>query len=222
MKFTVIPENTFNEIQTDVGVLLYNFDPSAEDPAPADADIICATTGGIQVSCTPTYSDFGADIDNVMNNSKELKHLDSWECTASTTAVSLSPRLVKLGLGAADISTVDATKIVPRRDLSQDDFRDIWWVGDKIDGGWVAVKIKNALSTGGFAIQTSKNGKGQFSLTITGHVSLNAQSEVPMEFYVVDASEDAGETSGETPGETPGANTGTNTETGTETETGNP
>jgi hypothetical protein len=215
--FTVIPSNTFDGLQVDAGVLLKTFNPLAP-AAPADADIICATTGGIQVSCTPTYSDFGADIDNVMNNSKELKHLDSWECTASTTAVSLSPRLVKLGLGAADISTVDATKIVPRRDLSQDDFRDIWWVGDKIDGGWVAVKIKNALSTGGFAIQTSKNGKGQFSLTITGHVSLNAQSEVPMEFYVVDASEGAEET----PGETPGTNTGTNTETSTETDTGTP
>jgi len=51
----------------------------------------------------------------------------------------------------------------------------------------VAVKLINALSTGGFSLQTTKNGKGQISLTITGHVSINAQDVVPMEFYSTDA-----------------------------------
>ena len=37
-KFTVIPQETFSEMQMDAGVLLYNFDPS--DPqAPDDEDI---------------------------------------------------------------------------------------------------------------------------------------------------------------------------------------
>lgn len=207
-KFTVIPQSTFNEIQTDVGVLLYNFDPTAEDPTPADEDIICATTGGIQASCTPTYSDFGEDIDNVMDNSMELKHLDGWECKLSTTAVSLSPEMVRLSLGAADINTVNTSRITPRRDLSQSDFRDIWWVGDKIDGGWVAVQIKNALSTGGFSIQTTKNGKGQFALEITGHVSIANQSVVPMDFYCVDGDDEAeGDTTGGSTGGTTGGST---------------
>jgi hypothetical protein len=47
----------------------------------------------------------------------------------------------------------------------------------------------NALSTAGFSLQTTKNGKGQVALTITGHVSINAQSVVPMEFYSADADE---------------------------------
>jgi uncharacterized protein YjdB len=47
----------------------------------------------------------------------------------------------------------------------------------------------NALSTGGFSLQTSKNGKGQISIEITGHVSINAQDVVPMEFYSIDPSE---------------------------------
>ena len=88
---------------------------------------------------------------------------------------------------AADIDGTDSTKIVPRRDLEQTDFADLWWVGDKADGGFVAVKIINALSTGGFSLQTTKNGKGQISLEITGHVSINAQSVMPMEFYSADA-----------------------------------
>lgn len=231
-KFTVIPQDTFTALQLDAGVLLKTFNP-ATAAAPSDEDIICATTGGIEVSCVPTYSDFGEDVDNCPNNMMELKHLDGWDCTMSTTSLGTSPELIKLALGAADISgatyalTSDVSikagktyytrsgtspnyvytpvaspvladiatyyeetspdyKITPRRDLSQSDFSTIWWVGDRADGGMVAVKLMNALSTGGFTLQTSKNGKGQISIEIMGHVSLNAQSVVPMEFYSAD------------------------------------
>lgn len=181
-KFTVIPQDTFTALQLDAGVLLKTFNP-ATAAAPSDTDIICATTGGIEVSCVPTYSDFGEDVDNCPNNMKELKHLDGWECKMSTTSLGTSPELIKLALGAADISS---NKITPRRDLEQTDFSDLWWVGDRADGGMVAVKLMNALSTGGFTLQTSKNGKGQISIEITGHVSMSAQSVVPMEFYSAD------------------------------------
>lgn len=181
--FTVIPSNTFDGLQVDAGVLLKTFNPAAP-AAPADADIICATTGGINPVCTPTYSDYGEDVDNVPNNMMELKHLDGWECSLSTTSLGTTPELIKLALGAADID--GTTKIVPRRNLEQTDFRDIWWVGDRADGGMVAIQLKNALSTGGFSLQTSKNGKGQIALTITGHVSIDAQDEVPMVFYSID------------------------------------
>ncbi len=185
-RFTVIPQNTFDNLQTDAGVLLKTFDPAAPT-APADADIITATTGGISVSCVPTYSDYGEDIDNVPNNMKELKHLDGWECKLSTTCLGTSPELIKLQLGAADIDGTNTAKIVPRRDLEQTDFSDLWWVGDKADGGLVAVQILNALSTGGFSLQTTKNGKGQLTLEITGHVSISAQNVVPMVFYSMSA-----------------------------------
>ena len=182
-KFTVIPQDTFDELQTDAGVLLKTFDP--ENPvAPTDESIITATTGGINVVCQPQYSDFGEDVDNVPNNVKELKHLDGWDCRISTTALGTSVEAIKLSLGAADIE--GTTKIVPRADLKQTDFADLWWVGDKATGGLVAVKIINALSTGGFSLQTTKNGKGQISIELTGHISLAAQKTVPMVFYSMD------------------------------------
>lgn len=182
-KFTVIPQSTFNDLQLDAGVLLNTFNPTTP-VAPADSAIICATTGGINVSCVPTYSDMGEDVDNCPNNTKELKHLDGWECKLSTTSLGTSPELIKLALGAADIS--NTSKIVPRKDLEQTDFADLWWVGDRADGGMVAVKLINALSTGGFTLQTTKNGKGQITIELTGHVSINAQSTMPMEFYSAD------------------------------------
>lgn len=181
-KFTKIPENTFKELQLDAGVLLKTFDP-ATAAEPDDAAIICATTGGISASCVPTYSDMGADVDNCPNNMLELKKLDSWDCKMSFTALAISAEGIKLALGAANISE---NKIIPRRDLETTDFSDIWWVGDRADGGMAAICLKNALSTGGFSLQTTKNGKGQLSIELTGHVSINAQDEMPMEFYVME------------------------------------
>ena len=190
-KFTVVPESTFDDLQIDAGVLLKRFDP--ENPVkPEDEDIICATTGGINPTCVPTYSDYGEDIDNVPNNMKELKHLDGWECRISTTALGTSPELIKMSLGAADI-TGAIRVITPRRHLEQTDFEDsLWWVGDKADGGMVAIELKNALSTGGFSLQTTKNGKGQIALEITGHVSINDQDTVPMVFYSTSGETESG------------------------------
>lgn len=178
-RFTKIPQDTFSELQLNAGVLLYSFDP--ESPAePSDEDIICATTGGINASCVPTYSDMGADVDNCPVNMMELKNLDSWECRMSFTSLGTSAESIKLALGAADI---DGNAIIPRRSLKLTDFKDVWWVGDRADGGLVAICLKNALSTGGFSIQTTKNGKGQVSVELTGHVSLDAQDDMPMVFY---------------------------------------
>lgn len=183
-RFTVIPQNTFDALQMDAGVLLKRFNP-ANPAAPADEDIICATTGGVNPSCVPTFSDLGEDVDNCPNGMKELKHLDYYDCKMSTTSLGTSPELIKLSLGCADINA-ETSAIIPRADLAQTDFSDIWWVGDRADGGLVAIQLKNALSTSGFSLQTAKNGKGQIALELTGHVSINAQKEVPMVFYSMD------------------------------------
>ena len=183
--FTVIPQNTFESMQLDAGVLLNTFDPTSVT-APEDSDIICATTGGIAISCVPTYTDLGEDVDNCPNNMMELKNLDSWDCKVSFTSLGTSPENIRLALGAADIDETNTYKIVPRRDLEQTDFADLWWVGDRADGGCVAVQILNALSTGGFSLQTTKSGKGQVSVELTGHVSIDDQDTMPMVFYSID------------------------------------
>lgn len=183
-RFTQIPENAFNGLQMDAGVLLKNFDPA--NPTFEDADIICATTGGVNPVCKPTFSDFGQDVDNVPNDMMEFKHLDGYDCSIATTSLGTTPELIRMALGCADIDSTNTAKIIPRMSLKQTDFRDIWWVGDRADGGFVAIQLKNALSTEGFSLQTSKNGKGQIGLTIKGHVSIKKQDEVPMVFYSAD------------------------------------
>lgn len=203
-RFTKIPQATFDELQLDAGILLYNFDPAK--PTVKDEDIICATTGGINPTCVPTYSDFFEDVDNAPNNVLEGKHLDGWDCKISTTCLGTSPKSIRLALGAADIDSDNPSRIVPRKSLDKTkDFKDIWWVGDKANGGFVAIQLKNALSTDGFSLQTTKNGKGTIKLGLTGHVSIAKQDEVPMDFYSIDGKETPTNTTG---GETPANTTG--------------
>jgi hypothetical protein len=187
-RFTVVSQDFFKEIQIDAGVLLYNFDP--ENPAvPADEDIITATTGGITVSCVPSYEDLFADVDNAPDNTMEGKHLTSWACSLGATALGMTPKAIKLALGAADTGTINPNKIIPRTKLRLSDFRDLWFVGDKTDGGMVAIQIKNALSTGGFSLKTTKKGKGTSALEIAGHTSTKNLDEVPMVFYSTEGDE---------------------------------
>ena len=185
MKYTKIPETTFQNLQLNAGVLLSAFNP--ESATVANESIIGATTGGVNFTATPTFSDYGEDIDNCPKNMMELKKLDSWEISMSGTYVTVDANAVKSLVGAADVS---GNKITPRNDVLLSDFTDVWWVGDYSDkngetnGGFVAIHMMNALSTGGFAIQSSDNGKGNFAFTYTAHYSMSAQDTVPFEVYV--------------------------------------
>lgn len=185
MKYTKIPETTFKNLQLNAGVLLSAFDPGTATVA--NESIIGATTGGVNFTATPTFSDYGEDIDNCPKNMMELKKLDSWEISLSGTYVTVDANAVKALVGAADVS---GNKITPRNDLKLTDFTDVWWVGDYSDqngetnGGFVAIHMMNALSTSGFSIKSSDNGKGNFAFTYTAHYSMDAQDTVPFEVYV--------------------------------------
>ena len=188
MKFTKIPADTFKQIQLNAGILASAFTPTT-GTVNATA-ILGATTGGLSFTATPEFSDFGDDIDNCPKNTKELKHLDSWTAEMSGTFVTVTAALAKTLVGAGDIDGTDTTKIVPRNDLAQSDFSDVWLIGDYSDlngetnGGFCAVHLLNSLSTGGFQIQTSDRAKGNFAFTFTGHYSIAAQDTVPFEIYV--------------------------------------
>ena len=191
MKYTKIPETTFKNLQLNAGVLLSDFNP--EDATVANESIIGATTGGVNFKATPTFSDYGEDIDNAPRNMKELKKLDYWDVSMSGTYITVDANAVKSLIGAADVSE---DKITPRNDVLLSDFGDVWWVGDysenngKTNGGFVAIHMMNALSTGGFSIKSNDNGKGNFAFTYTAHYSINSQDVVPFEVYVKSGTEE--------------------------------
>lgn len=185
-KFTKVPEDTFEKLQLNAGILVDDFTPSTG----VIGNILGATTGGINFTTNPEFTDFGEDIDNVPNNMLELKHLNQYDAQMSGTFLTCSPALAKSLTGAADIDGTDTTKVVPRAELLASDFEDVWWVGDYSDvntgtnAGFIAIHLINALNTAGFQIQSTKNEKGQLAFEYHGHYSIEDQETVPFEIYV--------------------------------------
>jgi hypothetical protein len=199
MKYTKIPENAFKELQLNAGVLLTDFDTTdGMTEQELLGVMIGATSGGVNFTATPTYEDYGADIDNAPTNVKELKKLTGWEVKMSGNFITVTPSSAVLMAGAADADKADTTKITPRNDVADTDFKDIWWVGDYSDkngatnGGFVAIHMLNSLSTGGFQLQSTNKGKGQFAFEFTGHYSIADQNKVPYEVFVKAGTAEAG------------------------------
>lgn len=188
MKFTKIPSDAFQKLQINAGILTTDFTPSTGEIGAAGQ--IGATTGGVNFTATPTFTDFGEDIDNCPKNMKEFKRQDMVEAKMSGTFINADTKTAKLLCGAADIDASDTTKVVPRTDLKDSDFTDIWLVGDYSDkngaenGGFIAIHMLNALSTGGFQLKTADKAKGQFAFEFTAHYSLAEQDKVPYEIYI--------------------------------------
>jgi hypothetical protein len=186
MKYTQIPANTFKQIQLNAGVLTDSFNPATG----AIGNILGATTGGAAFADALEFVDFGEDIDNCPKNTKELKVLDSHTVTLSGTYVTVSADLAARLVAAGDVDESDASHVVPRNDLLPSDFKTIWWVGDYSDvnngsdAGFIALKLMNTLSTGGFQIQSTDKGKGQFAFEYTAHYSIEDPDTVPYEIYI--------------------------------------
>lgn len=188
-RFTQVKYGAFKEIQVEAGVIVRHFDPS--NPSLDRADILFTTSGGITITAKPSYTDYFEDVDNVPNNTMEGKQVDDWECSLAFTALDVSPEGVRIQLGAADIDQTDTNRITPRRELKLTDFEDLWFVGDRADGGLIAAQLLNALSTDGFSLKTTKKGKGTTSVTLMGHYSMDAVDTVPMNFYVIEGEDES-------------------------------
>lgn len=187
-KFTKIPSDTFKKLQINAGIILSDFDPSAATFEASEQ--IGATSGGISFSATPSFSDFGSDVDNCPKNTKELKRIDDIEVKATGTFVTVDTAVAKSLMAAADIDKSQQIKVTPRRELAQTDFSDIWIVGDYSDqngetsGGFIAIHLLDALSTGGFQLKTADKAKGQMAFEYTAHYSILKQDTVPYEIYI--------------------------------------
>lgn len=197
-KFTQIPTDTFKKLQLGAGLLTTEFDPATGELTASN--IVGATSGGVSFEATPSFTDFGEDIDNCPKNTKELKVLDTWEAKMSGTLVTMDTKAAASVIGTATVAAEDQTKVVPRNSVDAKDFKNIWWVGDYSDinddgasagkAGFIAIKLINALSTGGFKIQSGDKAKGTFEFEYTGHYSLENIDTVPFELYIKAGSAD--------------------------------
>lgn len=189
MKYTKVATDTFQTMVNGAGVLAIDFDPTT---GTLDVeDILGATSGGINFHDAPEFSDYGEDIDNVKKNTAELKKITDRAVTMSGTFVALRKSTAEMLMTAADTT---GDKIVPRDTLKASDFKTLWLITDYSDindgntAGFFAIKMTRALSTGGFQLQTTDAGKGQFAFEFTGHYTIN-EDTVPYEVYVREGTE---------------------------------
>lgn len=195
--YTGLPHNLLDSIETEAGVLLSEFELST---GTLDrSKIIGATTGGIQITDTPTITDFGEDIDNVPGQIMQLQRLTSRTITLASTFVSINETTLDYMIPANQkIETLygTVTHYRPNDILRMTHFKDIWWVGNYSryndfgeDAGWMAIHLKNSLSTGGFALTTSKASKGTVAFTLTAYydgdqLETRDKMDVPYDVYL--------------------------------------
>ena len=191
MKYTQVAADAFQNLQLNAGMILTEFDPANPGTASAvKADALVATSGGATFKSNPTYIDFGDGIDNVPANTKQLKRIDHYEPRISGTGKTANEEALSAFLGAFTKTTANGLdKYVPNPGLSVSDFADIWWVGDYSDlngstnGGFIAIRLIDALNTGGFQLKSNDNGKGDLAFDFLGHYDIDNIDVIPFEVY---------------------------------------
>lgn len=189
-KFTKYPAEFWKNIQMNAGIVVSGFNPSE----PSYETILGATGDGMTFNPNPTFEDFGADIDNVPPNTKQLKRVQSYDPSLSGTFKTMTAAL------AAELCPGENTAgaITPAAALTDAMFRDVAMIADYSDinedggtgssqkAGWIAVVIKNALNTSGFQWKSNKDGKGEFAFDFHGHYDLAHPDDPPFEIYVME------------------------------------
>jgi len=192
MKFTQVAADAFQHLQLNAGMILTEFDPSSPGTASSiKAKALVATSGGATFQSNPTYTDFGEDIDNVPANTKQLKRIDHYEPRISGTGKTANAEALEAFLGAfTKTASSGVAKYVPNPELdAEENFRDIWWVGDYSDktgntnGGFIAIKLLDALNTGGFQLKSNDKGKGDLAFDFLGHYDMEDMDRIPFEVY---------------------------------------
>ncbi len=170
-------------------------------------NIIGVTSGGINFASNPEFVDFGEDMDNVPPNTWQLKRVTSFNPVLSGTMVTLdkSTAAYLMGGSLSKVTESDTSEMTTFAQISRirppskilgnnlpgnSAFQNLWFVGDYstsndvLMGNFIAIHLKNALSTGGFQWQSTKDGKGQFAFEFTGHYDLENPENAPFDLYI--------------------------------------
>jgi hypothetical protein len=197
---TGLRPETFENLQTNAGVFLKNFDWSAFTTVEAleeailgkleaEEGILGATIGGGSFQCTPTIRNIEADgmrypiVGSTVN--------DMWTVKLTGTMKECRPENFKDALICADLETSgNVTKIKVRTDIKAEDYIDsLCWIGDT-SKGFVLIELKNALNLTGANFTFTDKGEGTLPFEFQAHAKNLADMEyAPVEIVFFDAEE---------------------------------
>lgn len=197
---TGLRPETFENLQTNAGVFLKNFDWSAFTTVEAleeailgkleaEEGILGATIGGGSFQCTPTIRNIEADgmrypiVGSTVN--------DMWTVKLTGTMKECRPENFKDALICADLETSgNVAKIKVRTDIKAEDYIDsLCWVGDT-SKGFVLIELKNALNLTGANFTFTDKGEGTLPFEFQAHAKNLADMEyAPVEIVFFDEEE---------------------------------
>lgn len=190
-QYTKYPSNLTQAVQMNAGIIVDDFTPATG----VIGNILGATGSGVKFDPNPSYEDFGADIDNVPANARQMKRVKGYDPELSGSFRTMTAALAALLMGPGSREGQDAVRFIPAHALSAASFADVWVIGDYSDcnsgtgasapyAGYIAVHLKNALNTGGFRWKTNRDGKGEFDFEFHGHYDLDHPDDAPFEIYI--------------------------------------
>lgn len=145
-------------------------------------NILSATNGGMTFSAVPTF--FVPTVDGMFDNVKGGgKTITNWVVTLTFTAVEADAEVLLKALGCADVS--DAGVITARHNIKAEDYSNLYAIAEKGDGSVIQITIKNAMNTSGLSLQTTNNGNGGISFTISGNYDIAALETPPFEIETI-------------------------------------
>lgn len=190
---------TFENLQTNAGVFLKNFDwrtyktvaelETAIIKALEDVKkLIGATVGGGSFQCTPSIRNIEADgmrypiVGSTVN--------DMWTVKLTGTMKECRPENFKDALICADMETPDnsnVTTIKVRTDIKPGDYiPSICWIGDT-SRGFVLIELQNALNLTGANFTFTDKGEGSLPFEFQAHAkNLNDMKYAPVEIVFFD------------------------------------
>lgn len=182
---TGLTENTITNLQLNAGVLLTSYTKGKDVEA---ANIIGATRGGGSFTAVPTVHQVA--VDGAPTYAKGLERVDDWVVTLNATMLEFSDEGVARALGvgvtktgSGSGTTKDVTFKVDRT-IKDDEYKDIYWVGDLSNGQNVVIKLKNALNISGFNLTVSDRGEGTYTLALIAHYTVDDLETAPFEITI--------------------------------------
>lgn len=177
---TGVTSETKQNIQLGAGVLCSGFVSATK----VISGIIGASRGGGSFTAVPTTRQI--PVDGMPTHTVGMEVIDDWIATLNVTLLDTTETAIKLALGAADVTS---GVIKARHEIKEEDYEDVYWVGNKAGGGFLAIKLLNARNKSGFNFTIVDKGEGTFSLALIANYSIPTTGEfiVPFEIINVEA-----------------------------------
>lgn len=191
---------TFRKLLLNAGVLLSGFDPSSYTTSAAlktalaialadDTKRIGATRGGGTFNIAREMRQVEAD--GVRYRFVGDTYVDSADAYLSATLIETgNPAIMKKAMGNAELSTSGSKSVIKMRTriMESDYMTNLCWVGDVADGGFVVIKLANAINTTDLTLTFTD--KGEATLPVEFHAyqsSVEDYDYAPFELIYLDA-----------------------------------